>query len=174
MRPTTPFMVQEMLYGGSNVASPSIGEPISFTRAVMASVSIAFLFALIGAASAFDGVGNGTVTVTAAPNLGPARSGTVTIAGITYTVTQESGCIWQLSALSGAFDIGGGVGSVGVAPSDSACAWTAFSNVGWIVIRSVSVGAVSFAVSKNNGKPARSGSITVAGKSFFVNQAGRK
>lgn len=118
-------MVQAMLYGGGNVAAPSIREPIPFTRAFMASVSIALLFAFIGAASAFDGVGNGTVTVTAAPNTGPARSGTVTIADLTYTVTQASGCAWQLNASAATFDIAGGPGSVAVLPSDSACAWTA-------------------------------------------------
>jgi peptidase C25-like protein/all-beta uncharacterized protein/Ig-like domain-containing protein len=42
----------------------------------------------IGASN--GGVGNGTVSYTVAENTGPARSGTITIAGLTYTVNQSS------------------------------------------------------------------------------------
>ena len=41
--------------------------------------------------SGSSGVGNGTVTYTVPPNNGPARVGTITIAGQTFTVTQEAG-----------------------------------------------------------------------------------
>ncbi len=41
--------------------------------------------------SGASGSGNGTVVITAAPNPGRTRSGTVTIGGVTFTVTQDDG-----------------------------------------------------------------------------------
>ncbi len=136
---------------------------------------IVLIFAVISASTfAIDGIGPATIEVIAQPNYGPERIGTVTIAGQTYTVTQASGCVWQLNSSSVAFDMAGGPGAVGVLPSDSLCGWTTVSNAGWIVLKSVTVATVNFVVSKNNGKPARSGTMTIAGQTFTVNQAGRK
>ncbi len=132
------------------------------------------LFTILTAAFAQAGVGNGDVTVTVAPNYGPARTGTVTIAGQTYTVTQASGCRWQIAGSTTVFPFLGGTGGITVSSSDPACAWMAISNIGWIAVARVSPSTVSFTVSKNNGKPSRSGTMTIAGQTFTVNQAGRK
>ena len=57
------------------------------------------------------------------------------------------------------------------------CAWTAISNASWIGVMSNTAtgtgnGSVSYSVSRNNGA-SRTGTITVAGKTFTVNQAGK-
>src|SRR5213078_3199655 len=43
--------------------------------------------------SGASGSGNGSVVITAAQNTGKARSGTVTVGGLTFTVTQDDGIV---------------------------------------------------------------------------------
>jgi hypothetical protein len=123
-----------------------------------------------------SGTGNGSVTFTVARNTGAARSGTVTIAGQTSTVTQSAPapqCSFTIAPTSQALSDAGGSGTVAVTTGDG-CAWTAVSNAPWIGITSGSSGtgngSVAFTVAANTGA-ARSGTITVAGQTFTVNQA---
>ncbi|MBI4917566.1 MAG: VCBS repeat-containing protein [Acidobacteria bacterium] len=123
--------------------------------------------------SGSSGSGNGPVGYSVSANTGPARSGTVTIAGQTFTVSQASGCTWTIDPTSASVAAGGGTGSVDVT-AGAGCGWTAVSNDGWILVTSGSSGSgngsVSYSVSANTG-PARSGTITIAGQTFTVNQA---
>jgi hypothetical protein len=68
----------------------------------------------------------------------------------------------------------GGAGSTLVTTSQG-CAWTASSNAAWITLTSgqsgTGNGTLTFTVAANSG-PARSGTITVAGQTFTVNQSG--
>jgi Putative binding domain, N-terminal/Viral BACON domain len=120
-----------------------------------------------------NGSGNGPVDMSVAANTGPARSGTVAVAGRTVTITQDSGCTFALSATSRAIPIGGGPGTVNVAAS-AGCTWTAASNVPWISISSGSPGSgdgtVAFVVEVNATGAPRSGTLTIAGQVFTVNQ----
>ncbi len=56
------------------------------------------------------------------------------------------------------------------------CTWTAVSNVSWITITSSSSGSgsgtVSYSVAANTSTSQRSGTLTVAGKTITVTQAG--
>ena len=56
----------------------------------------------------------------------------------------------------------------------SACAWTAASNADWITVtggaRGTGNGTASFTAAANTGAP-RSGTLTVAGQTFTINQA---
>ncbi|HEX8250720.1 MAG TPA: BACON domain-containing carbohydrate-binding protein, partial [Pyrinomonadaceae bacterium] len=120
-----------------------------------------------------QGNGNGTVSFTVAANTGPARTGTITAAGLTYTVNQASGCAYSLSATSANFPAAGGNGSVNVTTA-SGCAWTAASNVNWISITGGASGSgngsVTFNVLANPG-PERTGTLTIAGQTYTVTQA---
>src|SRR5205823_2239413 len=58
--------------------------------------------------SGASGSGPGTVTITAAQNTGKARSGTVTIGGVTLTVTQDDGVVAAFQL----FDPGQTIGAV--------------------------------------------------------------
>jgi hypothetical protein len=66
---------------------------------------------------------------------------------------------------------------VDVRASSETCAWTAASSVSWLTIVSGATGAgdgrVRFEVSENNGLTERSTSLTVAGLSIRVTQAGK-
>jgi hypothetical protein len=124
-------------------------------------------------ASGASGAGNGTVTFTATPNTGPARSTTITAAGQTFTVSQAGGCSYALSSTSTNVPGTGGPGTVGVA-TQAGCAWTAASNADWITITDGAQGAgngtVSFTAAARSGA-SRSGTLTIAGLTFTIDQA---
>ncbi|MCU1290661.1 MAG: hypothetical protein JWN60_2890 [Acidobacteria bacterium] len=121
------------------------------------------------------GTGNGSVVFSVQANTGAARSGTITAAGLTYTVNQAAApsCSYSLSPTGVNIGQAGGTGTVSVTGGAS-CAWTAVSNVSWITITSgnsgTGNGTVNFSVAPNNGASA-SGTITIAGQTFTVNQA---
>ncbi|MGH9842948.1 MAG: Kelch repeat-containing protein [Blastocatellia bacterium] len=80
-----------------------------------------------------------------------------------------------ISPASQSFPAGGGNGNVSVFASGS-CSWTAASNANWITITSGGSGSgngtVAFAVGANTGISPRTGTITITGQTFTVNQAG--
>lgn len=86
------------------------------------------------------------------------------------------GCSYSISPTSANPQWGGGTGSISVS-AGTGCAWTATSNASWIVINSGSAGTgngtVAYSVGVNSG-PNRSGTITVAGTTFTVNQSRKK
>jgi len=120
-----------------------------------------------------SGSGVGTVNYTVAANSGPARNGTITIAGQTFTVSQDAGCTFSLDSASQSFTSSGGNGSVSVT-TPAGCVWTATSNAGFITITSGNGGSgsgvVNYTVAANNG-PGRNGTMTIAGQTFTVTQA---
>jgi all-beta uncharacterized protein/BACON domain-containing protein len=122
--------------------------------------------------SGANGTGSGTVTLNVAPLSGPSRSGTVTVAGQTVTITQGDGCTFAISPDSQSVAPSGGSGSVSVT-AGAGCAWTAASAQPWITITSGSSGSgngtVNFTVASTTG-PGRSGSMMIAGHTFTVNQ----
>ncbi|MDX2029587.1 MAG: BACON domain-containing carbohydrate-binding protein, partial [Blastocatellia bacterium] len=128
----------------------------------------------ISITSGASGMGAGAVGYSVEPNTGPRRMGTMVIAGITFTVTQDSGCSVILGSSSQSFPSSGGTGAVGVIAS-AICDWTAKSNASWLSITSggsgVGSGTVAFSVGANTGA-ARTGTLTIAGQSFTVTQAG--
>ncbi|MGH9846116.1 MAG: BACON domain-containing protein, partial [Blastocatellia bacterium] len=80
-----------------------------------------------------------------------------------------------ISPASQSFTAGGGNGNVSVSAAGS-CSWTAASNAPWITITSGGSGSgngmVGFSVAANTGISPRTGTITITGQTFTVNQAG--
>ena len=124
-----------------------------------------------------NGIGNASVTFSVAANTGAARTGTLTVAGRTFTVSQAAvaapTCNYSISPPSQNASAGGGSGSVSVTTT-STCAWTATSTAQWISVTAGATGmgngSVSYSVAANTGV-ARSGTVTIAGQTFTVNQA---
>ncbi len=87
-------------------------------------------------------------------------------------ITQGANCTYSLSAPSQSFGSAAGTGSVNVVTS-SGCGWTATSNAGFITITAGATGTgsgtVNYTVSTNTGA-ARSGILTIAGKTYTVSQ----
>jgi immune inhibitor A len=125
--------------------------------------------------SGSSGSGNGTVGYAVAANSGSARSGTATIAGQTFTVSQvAASCSYTLSPTSASVGASGGAGSFTV-NTGAGCPWTAASGAGWLHVTGGSTGSgpgsVSYVVDTNSGLQ-RAGSIVAGGQVFTVNQTG--
>ena len=150
--------------GGDGSTSVTAGAGCPWTATSNAS--------WITIASGASGSGNGTVSFKAAATSGPSRSGTLTIAGRTFTVTQGQGCTYAIAPDTRSLPAAGGDGTIAVT-AGSGCAWTAASNASWITISSGSSGSgngsVGYKVAATTGA-ARSGSLTIAGRTFTVNQ----
>jgi hypothetical protein len=120
-----------------------------------------------------SGTGNGTVSFSVAANSGPARTGTITVGGRLFTITQASNCTYSLVSNTAGHPASGGDGANSVI-APAGCTWTTGSNVSWITVTSGgnSSGTASFgySVAVNTG-PARQGTLTVAGLTYFINQA---
>ncbi|HEX9001542.1 MAG TPA: putative Ig domain-containing protein [Blastocatellia bacterium] len=122
--------------------------------------------------TAGNGTGNGTASFSVAANTGAQRSGTISIADQTFTVMQDNGCSFSIAPVSQNFSAAGGSSSVGVT-TESGCNWTAVSNDAWLTVTGGSSGSgngvVGYSVAANTGN-ARTGTITIAGQTFTVNQ----
>ena len=128
----------------------------------------------IAVASGASGNGNGTVALQIAANDGNARSGSITVAGMTVAIAQAAApCTFAVSPLSQSVPVEGAGGSATVTVR-AGCTWTAVSNVPWITITNTAGGngggSVAFAVASNPGPP-RTGTLTIANLTFTVNQA---
>ena len=120
-----------------------------------------------------SGSGPGQVAYTIAANDGPARQGSLTIAGRTFAVSQESGCSFNISPAGATVASTASSGSVSVTTT-AGCAWTASSGAPWITIGSGGSGSgpgpVGYSIAANSG-PARQSSLTIAGRTFAIAQA---
>lgn len=123
-----------------------------------------------------SGVGNGVAQLGVLSNPGGARTGTATIAGRTFTVTQQAvipTCTYALNSTSGSIGAGGGSMQFGVT-AGAGCPWTASTTASWITVQGATGsgnGTVQLSVASNSG-PSRVGTVTVAGRTFSVNQSG--
>src|SRR5262249_27427733 len=97
--------------------------------------------------------------------------------GAWRTTTSNSACAFSLSSTNravagdgGAFDV-----NVKVDPENGSCARKARSNADWITITGGAdgsgAGVVTYMVAPNNSAEARTGTLTIAGRSFVVMQS---
>ncbi|MEZ5402619.1 MAG: BACON domain-containing carbohydrate-binding protein [Bryobacteraceae bacterium] len=153
----TPGVVQVTASGPACPWTASVNDPSFIVR--------------IGAGS---GTGSGEVLYSVFPNSGSApRSGTMTIAGQTFTINQQGPCDYSISPTTASAGAAGGTGAVAVTTTNG-CPWTATSNAAWITVTSGASGSgngsVGYTVAANVGVQ-RVGTLTVAGKTFTVTQA---
>ena len=119
-----------------------------------------------------NGTGSGSVTFDVGSHSGSTRTGTLTIAGQTFTVTQVQ-CSATLSPQSQPVGALGGSFTVSVT-TQIGCEWQAIESLSWVTITSGSSGTGSGTVSYTvfpNVAGARSGNISIAGATLTVNQA---
>jgi len=122
---------------------------------------------------------NDHVVVSVAANSGAARSGTVSIGGQTFTINQAEGgaasCTYSILPTSESSPAAGELNVDSAVDTQPGCEWTATSNAAWITITSGSSGTgdgtVLMDVASNAGS-GRSGTVTIAGETFTVSQAG--
>ncbi len=130
----------------------------------------------LGISSGHVGNGSGTVGYTVGANPAASiRSGTLTVAGQTFTVSQAAApCSYAISPLSSVAPAAGGTASA-VVTATTGCSWTAASNSAFLAITSATSGSGNGTVVYSigaNGVSARSGTLTIAGQTLTVNQFG--
>jgi all-beta uncharacterized protein/BACON domain-containing protein len=157
-----------------NVPSTGGGGSIGVTVRPGCAWTAASNASWIAIASGASGKGSGAAGWQVAVNGGDARTGTITVAGTTITIVQAAApCTFSVAPLAQSAPVEGASGSANVMVRPG-CTWTAVSAVPWITVTSGASGngsgAVTFAVAPNPGPP-RTGSLTIAGFAFTVDQA---
>ena len=96
-------------------------------------------------------------------------------AEISGTPSPSFPCTYAISPTSAAVGAGSAGGSVAVSTS-AGCAWAASSSTSWVTITTGASGSgsgsVTYAVLPNGSTQPRIATLTIAGQSFVVNQAG--
>lgn len=92
------------------------------------------------------------------------------------SISNHAACSYSLSPASALFPIVGGTSNITLT-TEGACPWAATSNVPWVTITSgasgTGNGTVSYSVGTNTTALVRSGTVTIAGQTFTVNQFGQ-
>jgi hypothetical protein len=160
---------QSVAAAGGNV-STNVTASVS-TCAWSATSNAAWLTVTTGA----TGTGNGSTTVRAAANTGSGqRSGTVVVAGQSFSVTQAgSSCTYALSPVSRNMSAQPGTGSASVTTT-AGCAWQAITSATWITVTSSGTGSgtLTYQVTDNRGFRERTGTINVGTQVHTVTQRG--
>ena len=135
----------------SQSLAPTLGYP---PITVTVNVSATAPANVINTATVSGGGSQGPATALDSTNIGPA-------------------CSYQLSAASASAGAGASTGSVNVTALYG-CQWTATSNASWLTVTSGSPGngngTVNYSVAANPGPGGRSGTLTIGGQTFTVNQ----
>jgi len=101
--------------------------------------------------------------------------GNNTIGDLSNIGSIKTPCIYNISPASQSLGVSGGSGIVNITISGG-CSWAATSNASWISITSGSTGTgngtVSYSVLANPNAASRTGTLTIAGQTFTVSQAG--
>lgn len=124
--------------------------------------------------SGASGSGNGRVNYLVLANVAGSRTGTLTIAGQTFTLTQAALlCTYSVSPGKQRVEAEAGSGTFSVSTS-SGCSWTAHSDASWLTVTAGASGAgdgsVSFSHTANTGDADRKGTLTIAGRTVEVEQ----
>ncbi len=109
------------------------------------------------------------------PSAFPSRTFNSSNYWVDAVFTPGAGCSYAVSPTSDSAPAGGETASVGVT-AQAGCRWTATSIVAWITVTRGATGSgngtVSYTVAANTSAAARIGTITVAGQTVTVTQAG--
>ncbi len=84
-------------------------------------------------------------------------------------------CNYAISETSKSFGLNSSTGSIAVT-TGAGCAWSAASSASWLTVTSGNSGSgngtVNYALSENSNTSSRTGTLTVAGKTYTVTQSG--
>jgi hypothetical protein len=127
-----------------------------------------------------SGQGDGTLTLNVGANTQQSgRTANVIVNDVSILITQAAAptpCSYAMTPVSRHFSDPGGTGTFTL-QTGSGCSWTSLVSVSWITLVSPPSGTgpatFTYLVARNQGKPDRSGTITVAGQTHTVAQDGR-
>jgi hypothetical protein len=168
LSPTT-----QSISAAGGAGSVGVTVPGGCTWSAVASVS--WIHVTNGASGSGNGPVNYQVDVNSA---GTVRTGTIAVAGRLLTITQgAASCSASLSSTADSLEATGGSRVVSVT-IPTGCVWTAFSNAAWLSVTSGGgpntggSGAVTYTAAANTSTSARTGTLTISGRTFTVDQAG--
>jgi hypothetical protein len=159
-------------YAGGQQQVTVNGSPAGCRGNWSASANVAWL-----SVSPASGAPGASTSVDWTQNPGSARSGTATIGGQTFSVNQGAApaCTFSLSPVSASPTASAGQQSVTVSGSPSGCqgTWSATSNAAWLTVTpgSGSPGGSTTVSWSTNAGDARTGTATIGGQTFTVNQS---
>jgi hypothetical protein len=138
-----------------------------------ASVSAPLWISITSGAS---GTGTGTVTYSVARNDLAQRTGSISVNGAVFTITQFSlsGCSFALTPASLNVTAAGGTAGVTLSASDAACGWT-WTSATLAIAPSSGTGSqplVTVTIPQNPSPSSRVLTASVGGRTLTVNQAG--
>jgi len=178
-----PACLPALSYGGISLPSPAAGVAVGVGVASNCAWTAASNAPWITAGSA-GGSGNGNVNLNIQANTGPARTGTLTIAGQTFTVNQAVGnsgnnggtaCSYSLSIVRKLMAASASSKSV-LVTAPAGCAWTASSSAPtWLTVGAANGSGnatVSFSAAANSAATTRSANLAIGGQTVAVTQAG--
>ena len=129
----------------------------------------------ITVSSGATGSGLGSVTFAVGQNpTGAPRTGTLTVAGQTVSVTQAAGsCSYSVTPTSFTVDPIAGTRTVSVV-AGTQCGWSSTTQATWISVTSGAsgsgIGAVTFAVEANPSSTPRTGVLSIGGQAITITQ----
>ena len=104
--------------------------------------------------------------------IGPGGS---TPSAVSNQFSFQSTCAPNISSTSASVGAGASTGSVGVT-AGTGCTWSAVSNASWVTLTGATSGTgngtVPYSVAANTSTSQRTGTLTVAGKTYTITQAG--
>src|SRR5499427_7805542 len=156
---------------GANVASAAATGSVSVTAsATSCPWTAASNTAWITVSSGASATGSASVGYSVAANTTTSsRTGTIAIAGQTFTVSQAAGaCTYSLSPSTVSVGAAATSGSVAETAPGPSCTWAATSNDAWITVTGAASGkgsaSVGYSVAANTATTSRTGSIAIAGQ----------
>lgn len=163
----------------TSASVPAAGGSVSF--GVVASTNCAWTAVAsdswIGAGVGHT-LGTGAVSMQVAPNPSTApRTGTVTVQGQTFTITQSGAvptCSYSVSPASASLLASGGSAGF-IVTAGAGCSWTATTAENWIAVSVASGsgnGTVSVTVAANSSTVPRTGTVKVQGQVVTISQGG--
>jgi BACON domain-containing protein/all-beta uncharacterized protein len=161
---------------GFNAPASGASGTVTVTAATGCAWSTVGTASWITVTSGASGSGAGSVVFTVAPNTATsARTGSLTVGGQTFTVTQAGlACTYALTPASQSVPAAGGTTSFTVT-APAGCAWTATPTAAWITVAAGPSGSgngtVTIMVAANSATNTRSGGVNVGGQVFVVSQA---
>ncbi len=176
VRPVEAQCVYSLGTMSASVPSTANTGSLSIVTGTSCSWTAVSNVAWVAITAGATGTGISTVTYSVAANTtNSPRTGTLTIAGQTFTITQAANsCVYALGTTSASVPSAANTGSLAVTAGTS-CSWTAVSNVGWVAITAgasgTGISTVTYSVAANTTGSGRTGTLTIAGQTFTITQA---
>ncbi len=127
--------------------------------------------------NSFDGLGNGSVSYTVAPNPNNTeRTSSINVNGTIFNITQSPACSFTVAPAFATVIEKAATGTLAVTANSNTCARTAVSDVSWLTISlgasGTGNGTVGYAIQANTTPATRTGHIQVVDATFTVTQNG--